>query len=109
MLAGTRFRPLDQPHLQLQKLSQSCLFVSHLAIIILVIESGQMKNTVQYKNSCLFCDGVSQANGVFSCDVSGNRELASNLFYLTPSHLRRWKRQYIRGFVFSAELPVERT
>jgi hypothetical protein len=71
-------RSLDQAGVQIQSLPQLQFFPSHRAVIVLVIEAGEMKDSVQRKNLDLFRNGVIQAAGILASDVSGDCDLSSD-------------------------------
>ena len=79
------------------------------ATIALVIESSQMKNTVQHENFYLLRCGVSQAIGVLARHVSRDSKLTRNS--LRSPQLERWRRerQNVCSFVLPAKLPVQRS
>ena len=108
-LAYSRLRSFDQSRLQFQLPPQPAFFASHLAIIALVIEARQMQDSMQRQNFHLVGNRVAQARGVFPGDVRGNCHISGNAPGLISFHLRRWKRQYIRGLVGSSESPVKST
>lgn len=68
----------NQRTMQLQSPSQLSFFASHLAMIVLVVETGQVKDSVQNQNFDFFRQRMSEVVGIIPGNVRGDRHLACN-------------------------------
>jgi len=73
-------------------------------MIILVIETGQVKNAMERKDFHLIWKRVPDALRVFPCNIGGDGYVAGNALACRENlHPVTRKRQDIRGFVCSSE------
>lgn len=68
----------DKGATQLQSPPQLSFFASHLAVIVFVVEAGQVKDSVQNQNFHFFRQRMSEVVGIVPGNVRGDRHLACN-------------------------------
>ncbi|HZW92086.1 MAG TPA: hypothetical protein VFF64_03860 [Candidatus Eremiobacteraceae bacterium] len=107
---STRYdlRALNQRGRQFQAPSQLAFFASHLAVIVLVIEASQVKDSVQDKNFYFFRQRMLKQVGIIAGNVGGDRYLTCNSSSLVVCGRQRRKRQYVGGFVCTPKSPIKR-
>src|SRR5271165_71789 len=105
-------RSLDQTIRQAKLAAQRSFLTSHLSIVALVVESCQMKNSMQHKNFDLLSWGVPELRSIARCDVSTNRDIACRQRFrrigANGGWKRRGKRKHVRRFIVPAEIAVQR-
>jgi hypothetical protein len=105
--SGSRFRALDQPSRQPEPSPQRYFLTRHLPVVALMIETRQMKYSVQSKNLHFLRNGVAQAHSILRRDIGRNCDVASHQ-PLACTNRSGWKRQDIGSLILSAKPAIER-
>ena len=95
---------LNQSDGQSERLPQTCFLAFHFPVIAFVIVSGEMKQSVQGKDSDFFAYRMPQSTRIIRSNLRRNRHISSEAL----RQAKRWgKRQHIRWLIFTAETMIQ--